>query len=60
MKKWIVAAAALAVSGAAVAQEKLALEDVFTLEYASSPTIHPSGEWSVFVRQSMDILGRLG
>ncbi len=55
MKKWIVAAAALAVSGAAVAQEKLALEDVFTLEYASSPTIHPSGEWSVFVRQSMDI-----
>ena len=55
MKKWIIAAAALAVSGAAVAQEKLELEDVFTLEYASSPTIHPSGEWSVFVRQSMDI-----
>lgn len=55
MKKWIIAAAALAVSGAAAAQEKLELEDVFTLEYASSPTIHPSGEWSVFVRQSMDI-----
>ncbi|WP_414653611.1 TolB family protein, partial [Idiomarina abyssalis] len=55
MKKWIIAAAALALSGTAAAQEKFELEDVFTLEYASSPTIHPSGEWTVFVRQSMDI-----
>ncbi|MDV6316089.1 S9 family peptidase [Idiomarina sp. HP20-50] len=55
MKKWLMTAAALALSATAAAQEKLELEDVFTLEYASAPTIHPSGDWTVFVRQSMDI-----
>ena len=57
MKRTLTAIAALLVSAGALADDHntLQLEDVFTLEYASSPTIHPSGDYSVFVRQSMDI-----
>lgn len=31
-------------------------EDVFQLEYASSPTVHPSGDYTVFIRNYMDIM----
>lgn len=57
MKRTLTAIAALLVSAGALADDHnaLQLEDVFTLEYASSPAIHPSGDYSVFVRQSMDI-----
>lgn len=34
----------------------LQLEDVFQLEFASSPAIHPSGDYTVFVRNYMDIM----
>lgn len=62
MKKYI-ACAAIASSlslaaGTALATEQnlLQLEDVFQLEYASSPSIHPSGDYTVFVRNYMDIM----
>lgn len=58
MKHTLSVLAGLLLSASAVAddhQQYFQLEDVFTLEYAASPTIHPSGDWSVFVRQSMDI-----
>lgn len=38
------------------------LEDVFQLEYASQPAVHPDGSYTVFVRNYMDIMSdrRLG
>jgi len=40
----------------------LKLEDVFQLEYASQPAVHPDGGYTVFVRNYMDIMSdrRLG
>lgn len=57
MKKTVTALSALLLSMGAYAgeQDTFQLENIFDLEYASSPTIHPSGDYSVFVRQSMDI-----
>ena len=57
MKKWLMGAIAVTLSTSAVAQtdRTLQLENVFDLEYAASPTLHPSGNYGVFVRQSMDI-----
>jgi len=37
-------------------QQLLQLEDVFQLEYASNPAIHPSGDYTVFVRNFMNIM----
>src|SRR5690606_41617465 len=38
------------------------LDDVFQLEYASQPAVHPDGSYTVFVRNYMDIMSdrRLG
>lgn len=57
MKRTLTALTALVVSSVSLADDHqtFQLEDVFTLEYAAAPTIHPSGDYSVFVRQSMDI-----
>ncbi|PTB83057.1 peptidase S9 family protein [Pseudidiomarina aestuarii] len=38
------------------ASKTLQLEDVFQLEYASDPQVHPTGEYTVFVRNYMDIM----
>ncbi|CUA86619.1 S9 family peptidase [Pseudidiomarina woesei] len=40
----------------------LKLDDVFQLEYASQPAVHPDGSYTVFVRNYMDIMSdrRLG
>ncbi|MDX1705314.1 S9 family peptidase [Pseudidiomarina sp.] len=35
---------------------RLQLDDVFQLEYASSPAVHPDGGYTVFVRNYMDIM----
>ena len=57
MKKWLMGAVAVTLSASAVAQTErtLQLQNVFDLEYAASPALHPSGDYGVFVRQSMDI-----
>ena len=57
MKKWLMGAIAVTLSASAVAQTErtLQLQNVFDLEYAASPALHPSGDYGVFVRQSMDI-----
>ncbi len=50
-------AALLLLSAPAIAAKPtLKLEDVFDLEYASSPAIHPEGNYTVFVRNYMDIM----
>ncbi|RUO62553.1 S9 family peptidase [Pseudidiomarina insulisalsae] len=59
MKLTIAAVLALTTSSAMAAdtdQQLFQPKDVFQLEYASSPTIHPSGEYTVFIRNYMDIM----
>lgn len=46
----------IAADEAASNPQLLQLEDVFQLEYASAPAIHPQGEATVFVRNYMDIM----
>lgn len=63
MKKLLTLSLALAATSAfANTDNTLQLEDVFQLEYASQPTIHPDGNYTVFVRNYMDIMSdrRLG
>ncbi|MDN7136869.1 S9 family peptidase [Pseudidiomarina sp. 1ASP75-14] len=45
-----------AIANAAENSSHFTAEDVFQLEYASSPTIHPKGDYTVFVRNYMDIM----
>ena len=63
MKKIITLTLALATTSAVANTENtLKLDDVFQLEYASQPAIHPDGSYTVFVRNYMDIMSdrRLG
>lgn len=49
-------------AGAAEPNNEFTLTDVFELEFAAQPAIHPSGEYTVFVRNYMDKMSdrRLG
>ncbi|EKE85251.1 alpha/beta hydrolase family protein [Idiomarina xiamenensis] len=55
MKKWLIACTAVVTLPTFAADNNLQLEDIFNLEYAAQPTIHPDGDEIVFVRQYMDI-----
>src|SRR5690554_5157862 len=64
MKKFLTLTLALAAANAAAAADNnnLKLEDVFQLEYASQPAVHPEDGYTGFVRNYMDIMSdrRLG
>ena len=41
---------------AAAQNDRLTVEDIFDMEYATDPQIAPDGEWVVYVRQFADIM----
>ncbi|MEX1222733.1 MAG: S9 family peptidase [Idiomarina sp.] len=57
MKRLLASTALLVLSTTTIAAEphnEFTLTDVFELEYASQPSIHPSGDTTIFVRNFMD------
>lgn len=47
----------ISVTGSAYAAETIDYKDVFELEYAASPQVHPNKKTVIYERRSMDIMG---